>query len=182
MPSRFIAALILICFAAVTPAEEPKKDPKDAGRDLRHMFLTTPPEKVGIERSEDYPRVCAIAMDWPIGEHIATVVSLSDGSASVYTTGTFGIIGGIGHEPVRTAAKKLVKEADRYYDDSTPTQDFSYPSPDHVRFFLVTFHGVRVIETDLAAVTEHLDKYWTLFDLAQDVIGQLMTLSEEPKK
>src|SRR5436190_20705306 len=114
MPSRFIAVLILICFAPVTRAEESKKDPKDAGRDLRNMFLTTAPEKVGIQPSKDYPRVCAIAMDWPIGQHIATVVSLSDGSASVYTTGTFGIIGGIGHETVRTAAKKLVKEADRY--------------------------------------------------------------------
>jgi hypothetical protein len=69
MPSRFIAALILICFAPVTSGEEPKKDPKDAGRDLRNMFLTTPPEKAGI-----HPRVCAIAMDWPIGEHIATVL------------------------------------------------------------------------------------------------------------
>ena len=182
MPSRFIAALILICFAPMTPGEEPKKDPKDAGRDLRNMFLTTPPEKAGIQPSKDYPRVCAIAMDWPIGEHIATVVSLSDGSASVYTTGTFGIIGGIGHEAVRTAAKKLVKEADRYYDDSTPTQDFSYPSLDHVRFFLVTFHGVRVIETDLAAVTERRGKYATLFDLAQEVIGQVRMVSDEPKK
>ena len=166
----------------MSPAEEPKKDAKDAGRDLRRMFLTITPEKAGIEPCGDYPRVFAIAMDWPIGEHIATVVSLSDGSASVYTTGTFGIIGGIGHETVRAAAKKLVKEADRYYDDSTPTQDFSYPSLDHVRFFLVTFHGVRLIETDLATVTERRGKYSTLFDLAQDVIGELRMVSDEAKK
>ena len=181
MPSRFIA-LILFLFAPVTPAEEPKKDPKDAGRDLRNMFLTTPPETVGIQPSGEYPRVWAVAMDWPIDDQIATVVSLSDGSASVYTTGTFGIIGGIGHETVRTAAKKFVKEADRYYDDSTPTRDFSYPPLDHVRFFLVTFHGVRVIETDLSSVTERRGKYSTLFDLAQDVIGQLRMVSNGPKK
>jgi hypothetical protein len=99
--------------AHVTPAEEPKKDQKDAGRDLREVFLTTLPEQFNIQPSEDYPRGCGIALDWPIGENVATVISLSDGSASVYTTRTFGIIGGIGVESVRTAAKKLVKEADR---------------------------------------------------------------------
>jgi hypothetical protein len=91
----FIAAAILICIAHVTPAEEPKKDQKDAGRNLRKVFLTTPPEHFDIQPSEEHPRVCGIAMDWPIDENIATVISLSDGSASVYTTGTFGIIGGL---------------------------------------------------------------------------------------
>jgi hypothetical protein len=51
--------------AHVTPAEEPKKDQKDAGRDLRKVFLTTLPEQFDIQPSEDYPRVCGIAMDWP---------------------------------------------------------------------------------------------------------------------
>src|SRR5882724_1487447 len=151
---QFIAAAILICIAHVTPAEESKKDQKNAGRDLRKVFLTTPPEQFDIQPSEDYPRVCGIAMDWPIGENVATVISLSDGSASVYTTGTFGIIGGIGVESVRTAAKKLVKEPDRCYDDSVATHDFSYPSLDHVRFFLITFQGVRLIETDLGSLQE----------------------------
>ena len=62
----------------------------------------------------------------------------------------FGIIGGIGHESVR--AKTFVKETDRYYDDSVSTRDFSYPSVDRVRFFLLTFDGVRAVEADLGAV------------------------------
>src|SRR5438034_6392951 len=155
---RRVAAAFLMYVACVSAAEEPKKPADDAGRDLRKMFLTMPAEKAGIQRSTEFPRVWGVAMDWPIGQQIATLVALADGSASLYTTGTFGIIGGIGHETVRAAAKKLVKEADRYYDDSTPTQDFSYPSLDHVRFFLVTFHGVRLIETDLATVTERRGK------------------------
>ena len=138
--------VLLVCLVCVSVAEEPKKDPKEAGRDLRKMFLTTSAEKVGIQPSKEYPRVWGVAMDWPIGEHIATVISLSDGSASVYTTGTFGIIGGINDDGVRRAGKKLVKQAERYYDAATATQDFSYPALDHVRFFFVTFDGVRVIE------------------------------------
>jgi hypothetical protein len=63
---RFITAAVLICIAHVTPAEELEKAQKDAGRDLRKVFLTTPPEQFDIQPSEDYPRVCGVAMDWPI--------------------------------------------------------------------------------------------------------------------
>ena len=164
---------------SVSVAQEQKKDPKDAGRDLRNMFLTTPADKVGIQPSKEYPRVWGIAVDWPLGDgqHIATIVSLADGSASVYTTGTFGIVGGIGHQSVRKAAKKVVKEADRFFDDSEPTHDFSYPSPDHVRFFFTTFSGVRVIDTDWASLSERHSKYFKLFDAAQDVLTQLRMVS-----
>lgn len=160
-------------------AEEPKEDPRDAGGDLRNVFLTASAEKVGIQSSEEYPRVWGVAVDWSIGDgEIATIISLSDGSASVYTTGMFGIIGGIGHDTVRAAAKKLVKEASRHFDDSTPTQDLSYPALDHVRFFLKTFNGVRVIETDLASLPERHNKYFTLFDSAQSVLTQLRLVSD----
>lgn len=178
MLARGILAL-LISILSVSVAEEPKKDPKDAGRALRNTFLTTSAEKVDIRPSEEYPRIWGVAVDWPIGDgQIATIVSLSDGSASVYTTGTFGIIGGIGHETVRAAAKKLVKQADRYFDESAPTQDLSYPTLDHVRFFLTTFHGVRVIETDLASLSERRSKYFTFFDSAQDVLTQLRHVTD----
>ena len=122
------SVVLLLCLVCVSVAEEPKKDPKDAGRDLRKMFLTTSAGEVGIQSSQEYPRVWGVAMDWPIGQQIATVISLSDGSASVYTTGTFGIIGGIGHENVRSAAKKVVKEAERFYYAANVTHDFSYPA------------------------------------------------------
>ena len=180
----FCATIVfLICIISVSVAEEPKKDPKDAGRDLRNIFLTTSADKVDIQPSKEYPRVWGVAVDWPIGDgHIATIVSLADGSASVYTTGTFGIIGGIGHETVRTAAKKVVKEADRYFDDSTPTQDFSYPSRGHVRLFFTTFSGVRVIDTDWASLSEHRSKYFDLFDAAQDVLTLLRAVGEQERK
>jgi hypothetical protein len=177
MPLR-ATIVFLICIISVSVARELNKDAKDAGRDLRNMFLTTSAEQVGIQRSEEYPRVWGVGVDWPIGDgHIATIVSLADGSASVYTTGTFGSIGGIGHEAVRAAARKVIKEAERQFDDSTPTQDYSYPTHDRVRFFFTTFSGVRVIDTDWASLAERRSKYFELFDAAQDVLTQLRMIS-----
>ena len=62
------------------------------------MMLTTPPVRTGEKPTKEFPRVYGILMDWPVGEQTATVFSSSSGAASLYTTSTFGIIGGEGHE------------------------------------------------------------------------------------
>jgi hypothetical protein len=143
------------------------------------MMLKMSPEEVGISPSAEFPRVYGILMDWPLTEATATVFSTSDGAASLYTTSTFGIIGGQNHESVRTAAKKFVKAADPFYDTATPTKEYPYPASDRVRFYLLTFDGVRVIDTDLAAINNRTGKYAKLFGLAQDVLTELRQVSEK---
>src|SRR5438876_9598093 len=122
------------------------------------MMLTTPASKVGIQPSEAYPRVSGVLMDWPLGEHTATLVSMCDGHASLYTTSTFGVLGGIGHESVRTASTNFVAAAQSHYDEASPTTDFPYPVADHVRFYLLGFDGVRVVDTEIALVERRNDK------------------------
>src|SRR5690348_16312981 len=107
---------------------EPQKNPADAGRALRHMMLTTPSEKTGQKPTEGFPRIYGILMDWPAGGQVATVFATSTGAASLYTTSTFGIIGGEGHATVRAAAINFVRAADRYFDASRPTAEYPYPT------------------------------------------------------
>ncbi len=112
---------------------------------------------------------------------MATVVSFATGDASLYTTSTFGVIGGIGHESVRSAAKSFVQAADRYFADAKPTTDHAYPLPGKVKFYLITFHGVRVIDADFASICTMKDKYSSLFGQGQNVLTQLRLISEEKK-
>ena len=49
------------------------------GPELRQMFLNTTAPKGGVSANSEFPHVYGIALDWPIGEHVATVISLSDG-------------------------------------------------------------------------------------------------------
>jgi hypothetical protein len=174
-----VAVIFLVYVVSVNAAEEPKKSGDDAGRELRKMFLTMPAEAAGIQRSPEFPHVWAVAMDWPIGQQIATIAAIADGSASLYTTGTFGIIGGVGHENVRTAAKQLVKKAESYHDASTASDDLSYPALDRVRFYFRTFDGIRVIDISLRSVTDERGRYSDLFDLAQVVITELRKAGEQ---
>ena len=158
---------------------KPKNDPANVGRDLRLMMLTTPEAKMGAKPTKEFPRIYGLLMDWPITKHTATVFSTSAGGASLYTTSTFGIIGGEGHETVRTAAMSFVRAADRFFDASTPTTEYPYPTDDRVRFYFLTFNGVRVIDTDLATITNRTSKYSELFGLGQAVLTELRLVTEK---
>jgi hypothetical protein len=161
------------------PSETAKKN-ADAMRGLREMMLTTPATKFGIQKTDDFPRTYGGLMDWPISNgNIATVVGFCDGNASLYTTSTFGIIGGAGHESVRRAAASFVRMADKFYPDSTPTSEYSFPAENRVKFYLVTFDGVRVIDADLKSVSSGNDKFSELFGEGQKLLTKLRLTTEK---
>jgi len=143
------------------------------------MMLTTPPEKTHNNPTDNFPRVYGILMDWPIDGQVATIFSTSTGAASLYTTSTFGVIGGEGHESVRNAAMTFVRAADRLFDAATATVEYPYPASDRVRFYLLTFDGVRVVETDLASIYDRTNEYTELFELGQTVLTELRRVTEE---
>ncbi len=163
---------------AETPASKPNSS--GIGRSLRQMILSTPVAESGEKPSKDFPRVYAILMDFPIGgEHTATVLAGSSGGASLYTTSTFGLIGGEGHATVRAAASRFVREADRLVDASSPTTEFPYPAAGKVRFYLLTFDGVRVVEADMAAIEKGTSPMVEFFALGQNVLTELRLTTQK---
>lgn len=118
-------------------------------RALRMQTLTTPASELGVEKSFEFPSVYGVLLEFAIGEDTATIVSLSDGNASLYTTSTFGVVGGFAHDNVRTAAIAFVKAAGEICDDAKPTTDYPYPNSNRVHFYLLTHSGVCVIDTDM---------------------------------
>jgi hypothetical protein len=174
----FVASLFGTHSNAQSPAPQ-QQNSSDGGRGLRLMMLTTPAERTGERPTKEFPRVYGILMDWPVGEQIATVFSSSSGAASLYTTSKFGIIGGEGHESVRIAAKNFVRAADRLFDPAIPTTEYPYPDAQHVRFYLLTFEGVRVLDTDLASITSGTSKYVEFFGLGQAVLTELRRVTEK---
>jgi hypothetical protein len=163
------------------PAHAQSTPPSDENPmiELRMMMLTTPATQLGIQPDSDYPKVYGVLIDWPLGEHTATIVAMSDGNASLYTTSTFGILGGIAHESVRNAASALVRAAQTYYEQATPTDEFPYPPSDRIRFYLLGFEGVRVIDTDAAALESGNDKHSDLWAAGQNVVTELRQISEK---
>ena len=155
------------------------KNKDDAGRGLRTLFLSTTPDSINAKPSKEYPIVFGVAIDWPIGENTATIVSLLDGSASLYTTSTFGILGGIGHSAVRLAAQEFVKKSNLYVADATPTTSFPYPDKGHARFYFLTYAGVKTLQVAPSQITPGTGKYADLFGLGQAVLNELRIVLEK---
>jgi hypothetical protein len=175
-----ITHLSVLGFASQAQEAAPQKSDADAmGRELRLRALSIPAKELGIFPTAEFPRTYAVLIDFPIDDNTATIVSLSDGSASLYTTSSFGIIGGGVHEKVRLAAANLVTASDKFFDEAKPTKEYPYPSEGKVRFYLVSFNGVRVLEADLAAIESDQSRFASLFWLGQEVLTQLRLATEK---
>lgn len=148
-------------------------DPGEAGKQLRLMILGANPVELGFSTSAAFPRVFGAVMDWPVGDQIATVVALSDGTASLYTTSTFGIIGGQAHESVRAAGKRFIVTAERHVDQAAVAVSYPYPRADQVKFYLLCYDGVRVVTADLARTQDGASREGPLFLAAQEVLTEL---------
>ena len=150
----------------------------DAGKRLRLMALTTPADKCGFRSDADYPKVYGVIADWTHGDLTASILAMRGGTASLYTTSSFGIIGGEGHAKVRRAADACVKVAGQYYDQGIPAADFAYPKEGKVYFYLLCYEGVRLCVGEEAALKEGTDPMLPLFSAAQDVLTELRLASE----
>jgi hypothetical protein len=173
-----VAGLSIFGLASPALAGTPNEPPADAMREMRLRALASPASDYGIAATKAFSPVYGVLIDFPIDQVTATVLSLSDGTASLYTTSTFGVIGGGSHETVRAAAMRLVKSANQFFDEAKSTKDYPYPAKGKVRFYLVSFSGVKVIETDLSAIECDQSKYSSLFWLGQEVMTQLRLSTE----
>jgi len=176
------AFLIAKFFTAMSQTNEPpKKSPAATMREMRLKQLTMLPSESGEKPTAEFPHVSGVLMDWPIETETVTVVARTTGDASIYTTGTFGVIGGIGHEIVRSVARSCVKVAERHFEDASPTKDYPYPKAGRVRFYLVGYDGVRVIDGNLESLRKVKDKCSDLYEAAQRVVTELRLITQEQK-
>jgi hypothetical protein len=180
---KFIYTLILaLALAGCDKGNDMQPTPsseESPGVGLRKMILTTPPQEVGLAPDHEFPRIYGVLTDWRIGEQIASIVALKDGTASLYTTSTFGIIGGQGHENVRQVATNYVQCADKYFESSKPVTDIPYPVDGEVNFYLLTYDGLRLCVGKQNLIDKGTDQTRALFEQAQNLLTELRIITQE---
>jgi hypothetical protein len=87
-------------------------------------------------------------MDLSLPQGNATIVAFISGDASFYTSTGGGVIGGIGHENVRNAARKFVNSSYKYLDKMIPTIAYPLPESGKVRFYILTPKNIFTYEAD----------------------------------
>lgn len=146
---------------------------------LRLKMLSLKPEEIEARPTAELPHVYGVVLDWPIEGQTVSIVASCKGDASLYTTAKFGIVGGVQHDKVRQAAARFVFAAEKHFAEAVPTADFSLPAPDKVRFFLVSYEGVRMIEADCASVMSGTHRYSPFFGAGQGVLTELRLISQK---
>jgi len=145
--------------------------------DLRGRILHADPTELGFWGSSGR-EVWGAVMDMSFPGGVASLVSLEDGSTSLYTSTGGGVIGGGAHPPVVEATHAFLDAVAVYAPQFSPTDSDDVPEPGHIRFHALGFDGRRgadALEADLQARTHDL---WPLYYSGHQVITALRVATE----
>lgn len=153
------------------------RTPEEIYMDSRRQALATKPQNLGLELKGN--EVYGLLMEMGIQTSVVTVVSFVDGDANVYYKAGGGMIGGISHENVRSAAKAFVALAPKALPKMIKATDFPLPGADKVRFYALTPQGVFTTEMNRQALTNAKSELGALFYRGQEVVTQMRQVQEQ---
>jgi len=152
---------------------------ENAFEGLRNMAFSATPEQLELSLPTDKTVVYGVIMDWEMGGATATTVSYQTGDASLYLSTGGGVIGGGQHQNVNSAAKQFVSLAQTFLDKTTKAETTALPSPDEVKFYLLTNKGVFVGQEQIKNFENNSSNWLKLFEEGNNVLTQLRLTTEK---
>lgn len=141
--------------------------------DLRNQILTLSPYKAGILPLPETPNVWGVLMETGYPEAVVTLVSLADGTTSLYFGGGGGMIGGGAHIAVAEATKKFVSDTEQHLKRMTLATACPLPTVGRVCFYVLTLSGTFTAEADENDLRKGRHGLSLLFYSGHRVITQL---------
>ncbi len=86
--------------------------------------------------------ICGMIMEFNTSSVAATLLTLIDGTTSLYLSNGESIIGGEGHENIREANAAFIRTANQAYQHLKPCESFPVPTPGQTIFYARTDSGV----------------------------------------
>jgi hypothetical protein len=160
---------------------EKVQDPKEMYPRLRSLMLQGSRAKFSLGPTSKPTEPWGVVMDWGVKNGTATVVAMSDGSASVYFSSGGGYIGGQGQEPVRIAAQKAVEVARAVQSPEQSTSVYPLPEEHAVFFYLLTDAGVYMFRTSEQELNSSGHPLRKLGDAMQGVITEYRLWDQRKK-
>ena len=112
-------------------------------------------------------------MDWSVGDAIATIVSLADGTTSLYLSTGGGSIGAGEHEAPAAASSRAVRVAEALVDDFPAADDSPLPGAGRTALTLLTRAGLRRIDDDNSAFEQGTSRFSPVANAMQEVIHEI---------
>lgn len=161
-----------------TPADTETSGRSPAMKGLRDRLLTSSPEEVGLSGEEAEAKVWGVLMEVAFPMGTATLVSVRDGTASLYMSTGGGILGGY---VAQKEAKRFVGEAEKHLASMKLAKSFPYPEVGRMRFYVLTRGGVYTAEADEKEVMRERHPLFPLFLAGNEVLTVLRTAHERAK-
>jgi len=141
------------------------------------MALAIDPASLGLTASAP-DGVWGVVMDTALDDDDwHSLVVLADGTASLYTSAAFGIIGAGAHAAVRVAAEALLAAAEQHLPLFGPGVDTAIPSRGRVTLRALTFSGPRVVSAPEEDLGNGRHQVSPVFYAAHEVIGRMRQAS-----
>jgi hypothetical protein len=144
---------------------------------LRSAAMNMTPKELNLELSQSEVAPYGVLMELSFPNAVVTLASFATGDASLYFSTGGGVIGGVGHANVRTAAQAFVKSSISYLAKMQPTNEYPAPSRGMTRFYVLTTQGILTKELSEAELGSGKADFSALFFAGQDVITQLRLTS-----
>jgi hypothetical protein len=143
-----------------------------AMKGLRDRLLTSSAKEVGLSGEDAKAKVWGVLMEVALPSGVATLVSVRDGTASLYTSTGGGVLGGYS---AKKEAVRFVAEGEKHLGKMKPVKSFPYPEVGHIKFYLLTQDGVNATEVDEKEVQSPEHPLFPLFAAGNDVLTALRT-------
>jgi hypothetical protein len=160
-----------------TPSTGESAKAAEAMKGLRDRLFTSSAEEVGLSGKDAKAKVWGALMEVAFPEGVGTLVSIRDGSASLYTT-TGGAVLGV----TSAQAKQFVAEAEKHLARMEPAKSYPYPNVGRIKFYALTQEGVYAAEVDEKELVGGGHALSPLFTAANDVLTALRTASDQTKQ
>jgi len=172
-----LLASLLCCFGCGEGHADQYKT-ADIYRDLRQQVFTLDPGKIGLTPASSN-QVWGVVMETGYPKAVATLVTISDGTVSLYFSNGGAMIGAGQHEGPRNACKAFLALSQGYLEQASPTKTFPLPKQGYTRFYFLTFQGIHTAEFKEDDLGNNRLPLSPLFHKAHEVITQVRIVDEK---
>jgi|ERR1700722_6892629 hypothetical protein len=149
---------------------------------LRSQVLDLDPAKAGLDRVTGDRRVWGALMEMGRSSGTATLVSLADGTTSLYTSTGGGIIGAGAHAQVTAATKLFLAAVEDHLSLLTPDTDSDVPVAGHVSIRALTYQGRYRAEAPEDDLGQNRHPLFAVFRAAHGVLTELRLIDEANRR
>ncbi len=142
------------------------------------MVFSLTPAEIGIVPTQENPNAWGVVMEMSFTDVVVTLLSLLDGTTSLYFSHGGGIIGGGQHETVAQASRYFVTICEAHLPGMTLTDSYPPPLDGKVKFYIFTFSGTYTTDAPEDELDEGTHELSGLFYTGQEVITQLRLMQE----